>query len=262
MNIQKIFTKIRTALNDKEDKILMEVDKKYDEIFIKEDITKNFEKLPNKIKLALEKGKNIEKEWKENINLNSIIYDCINIENNINEINKINNDIKKCHLNQKNEIKFNLDENKLQDFIEEIKALGQITTEEEEYYNNYKIEVKNPIYTLNNHSNNVLCLAVIKDGRLVSGARDYKIIIYNKTTYHPDLIIKEHNGAICCICPLNSGILASCSEDRSIKLFNIEGNKYTILQILNYHKDTVYKIINFDNNNLISCSKDSSIILC
>ena len=260
MNIQKIFTKIRNALNDKEDKILMEVDKKYDEIFIKEDITKNFEKLPNKIKLALEKGKNIEKEWKENINLNSVIYDCINIENNINEINKINNDIKKYHLNQKIEIKFNLDENKIQDFIEEIKALGQITTEEEEFFNNYKIEVKNPIYTLNNHSNNVLCLIVIKDGRLVSGARDYKIIIYNKTTYHPDLIIKEHNGAICCICPLNSGILASCSEDRSIKLFNIEGNKYTILQTLNHHTDTVYKIIKFDNNNLISCSKDSSII--
>ena len=260
MNIQKIFTKIRNALNDKEDKILMEVDKKYDEIFIKEDITKNFEKLPNKIKLALEKGKNIEKEWKENINLNSIIYDCINIENNINEINKINNDIKKCHLNKKNEIKFNLDENKLQDFIEEIKALGQITTEEEEFYNNYKIEAKNPIYTLNNHSNNVLCLTVIKDGRLVSGARDYKIIIYNKTTYHPDLIIKEHNGAICCICQLDSGILASCSEDKFIKLFNIEGNKYKILQTLNYHTDTVYKIIKFDDNNLISCSKDSSII--
>ena len=35
------------------------------------------------------------------------------IENNINEIYKINNDIKKCHLNKKNEIKFNLDENKL-----------------------------------------------------------------------------------------------------------------------------------------------------
>jgi len=131
MNVQKIFTKIRNALNDKEDKILMEVDKKYDEIFIKEDITKNFEKLPNKIKLALEKGKNIEKEWKENTNLNSIIYDCINIENKINEINKINNDIKKYHLNKKNEIKFNLDENKLQDFIEEIKDLGQITSEEE-----------------------------------------------------------------------------------------------------------------------------------
>ena len=74
------------------------------------------------------------------------------------------------------------------------------------------------------------------------------------------MIIKEHNGAICCICPLNSEILASCSEDKFIKLFNIEGNKYTILQTLNYHKDTVYKIINFDNNNLISCSKDSSII--
>lgn len=62
----------------------------------------------------------------------------------------------------------------------------------------------------------------MKDGRLVSGGRDYIIIIYNKNTYLPDLVIKEHNGAICCICQLSSGILASCSEDNTIKLFNIE----------------------------------------
>ena len=59
---------------------------------------------------------------------------------------------------------------------------------------------------------------------------------------------------------MNSGIIASCSEDKYIKLFNIEGNKYTILQTLNHHTDTVYKIIKFDDDNLISCSRDSSII--
>ena len=43
-----------------------------------ENIIKECEKLPNKIKLSLEKGKLINKEW-DNNNLNSYIYDCINI---------------------------------------------------------------------------------------------------------------------------------------------------------------------------------------
>ena len=36
--------------------------------------------------------------------------------------------------------------------------------------------------------------------------------------------------------------------------------KYEILQTLNYHSDLVYKIIELKNNNLVSCSYDSSII--
>ena len=36
--------------------------------------------------------------------------------------------------------------------------------------------------------------------------------------------------------------------------------KYEILQTLNYHSNMVYKIIELKNNNLVSCSEDSSII--
>ena len=36
--------------------------------------------------------------------------------------------------------------------------------------------------------------------------------------------------------------------------------KYKILQILNYHSDLVYKVIELKNKNLVSCSDDSSII--
>ena len=52
-----------------------------------EDIINKGEKLPKKIKLSLEKGKLINKEW-DNNNLNSYINDCINIENNIKIINE------------------------------------------------------------------------------------------------------------------------------------------------------------------------------
>jgi WD40 repeat protein len=100
----------------------------------------------------------------------------------------------------------------------------------------------------------------MNDGRLVSGSWDKSIIIYNKETYKPDLIIKEHSDMVCYITQLSSGILASCSNDHSIKLYNIKGNKYEVLQTLNYHTNCVYKIIELKNKILVSCSDDSSII--
>ena len=42
----------------------------------------------------------------------------------------------------------------------------------------------------------VTCLTIMNDGRLVSGSNDKSIIIYNKETYKPDLIIKEHSDGV------------------------------------------------------------------
>jgi WD40 repeat protein len=100
----------------------------------------------------------------------------------------------------------------------------------------------------------------MNDGRLVSGSVDSSIIIYNKISYNPDLIIREHKGCICCIIQLRSGILASCSRDKTIILFNIKGVNYEIVQTLKYHTDSIRKIIELKNKILVSCSKDSSII--
>ena len=100
----------------------------------------------------------------------------------------------------------------------------------------------------------------MSDGRLVSGSDDHSIIIYNKKTYVPDLIIKEHNYGISCITQLNSGILASCSFDKTIKLYKIKSKTYKVLQTLNHHGNCVYKIIELKNKILASCSEDASII--
>ena len=96
LNIQKIFTKIRNALNNREDELLLEVDNEFEKLYFSEEILTETEKLPNKIKISLEKGKLIDKEWDNNNKLNSLINDCINIENNIKNINKINEKIKEC----------------------------------------------------------------------------------------------------------------------------------------------------------------------
>jgi len=124
--IQNIFTKLRTALNEREDELLLEVDNKYKDLYGNDNIIKESEKLPNKIKILLEKGKISDNEWKDNNKLSSIINNCINIEDNIKNINIINDNIKKCKLNNEKNIDFNIEEDHLENFIKNIKIFGQI----------------------------------------------------------------------------------------------------------------------------------------
>jgi len=126
--------------------------------------------------------------------------------------------------------------------------------------NNFDISLKNPIHILNYHKDTINCLAILNDGRLISGSYDNSIIIYNKTTFLPDLIINEHIGPVWSIIQLSSGIIATCSNDETIKLFNIKENNYNIIQTLNDHTDSVNLIIEIKNKYLVSCSSDNSII--
>ena len=84
IKIQNIFTKLRSAINEREEQLLLEVDNAYNQYFINEEFIAKNEKLPRRIKTVLEKGKIID-EGKNNNNmkLNMLINDCINVENNV-----------------------------------------------------------------------------------------------------------------------------------------------------------------------------------
>ena len=125
--IQKVFTKIRTTINEREDKLLIEVDELFEKLFFKEEIIKESEKLPNKIKVCLEKCKKIENKWNNNDETNSFINDCINIENNINAINFINKHLK--NINNTNNLEINFipeEDNEINELLEIIKTFGKL----------------------------------------------------------------------------------------------------------------------------------------
>ena len=132
LKIQKIFTKIRNTLNEREDELLLEVDNQFNELYINEQLIRDTEKLPNKIKISLEKGKLIDKNWEDQY-LNSLINDCINIENNIKDINLIKESIEKCNPNNNIIIDFKPDINEDINFLETIKKFGFV-------YNNNNIK--------------------------------------------------------------------------------------------------------------------------
>ena len=127
-DIQKTFTKIRNTINEREDETIAQVDKKYEELFFKEDLIKQSEKLPNKIKISLEKGKIDDNQWEDKDKLNSLIYYSICIENNIKEINLINDNMKKSTSNIDLNVVFKPEGDEINTFLENIKKFGNIDT--------------------------------------------------------------------------------------------------------------------------------------
>ena len=129
--LQNIFDEIKNNINIRQKQLLLEIDNQFNDIFCNEDIIKESENLPNKIKSFLDKGYNINKKWNnssENIKLNSIINDCINIQKGINEINIIYTNIKKCDINNNTKIIFLPEKEEINTFIEKIKNFGKITS--------------------------------------------------------------------------------------------------------------------------------------
>ena len=125
LKIQNIFTKIRTTLNEREDELLLGIDNLFNTKYFNEEIIKKGGKLPKQIKISLEKGKMLEKEW-ENKNIYSNINNCINIENNIKSINILNENINKYESNNKKNFEFHIHESSVNNFLETIKSFGKI----------------------------------------------------------------------------------------------------------------------------------------
>ena len=153
LKIQQIFTRIRNTINDREDQILFQVDKEFDKYFFKEDLIKESEKLPNKIKVSLDRGKKIEnKEWDDEKKLSSIINDCLNIESDIKNINILKENIKKCNSNKDLEIYFSPEEYEINKFLDEIEDFGQILhSDRKEKIKENKMEVAEVSLNINNN---------------------------------------------------------------------------------------------------------------
>ena len=128
LNVQNIFTKIRNEINNREDELLNEIDKSCDKLFIDDKMVQSSEKLPFKIKNSLEKGKMIEKEWDQN-KLCSLINECINIENNIKDINLLNDGIKKFKDNENIKLDLEIKDDDIKKILDKIKSLGNIYEE-------------------------------------------------------------------------------------------------------------------------------------
>ena len=250
LNIQKIFTKIRNALNNREDELLLEVDNEFEKLYFNEDILTEIEKLPNKIKISLEKGKLIDKEWDNNNKLKSLINDCINIENDINNINTINEKIKECKSTNL-EIKFNSGNDDIT-ILESIKTFGNINSKKENNQNNININVldfnpqnikfvkkiTNSFGFYDNHCYD--CISKKEEYVLGYIDKSYKSIIFYDINNDKEIkkINNAHDQGIYTIKYYEYNlydIILTCSNNNDIKIWNYNEtlNILTINNILN-----------------------------
>ena len=123
-DIQNVFEKIINIINQREDELLLEIDNKYNALSFNIDIIKESEKIPDTIKMYIEKGNLIQNNWKEN-KLNFLINDCLNIENAINEIKKIHEKMLKYN-SLKIGFTFYHNDNEINQFTRFIKTFGKI----------------------------------------------------------------------------------------------------------------------------------------
>ena len=220
LNIQKIFTKIRNAINNREDELLLEIDNEFEKLYFNEEILTETEKLPNKIKISLEKGKLIDKEWNNNNKLNSLINDCINIENDIKTINTINEKIKECK-STNTQIKFNSGNDDII-ILESIKKFGNINSKKESN-NNDNINI------LDFNPQNIKFVKKITDSFCCSHNYVYDCICFfisKKEEYVLGYIDKEYKSVI----------FYDINNDKEIKKIN------------NAHESSIFTIKHYDYN--------------
>ncbi len=130
-------------------------------------------------------------------------------------------------------------------------------------YNAENFELKT---TITQHSNSVFALAYSPDGNyLVSGGRDAMMNIYDtKNNFELLKNIAAHNLHIHCIYfNTNGKLFATSSMDKTIKIWDAEN--FELLKVIDKsrhegHVSSVNKLLWLDDENIISCSDDKTIM--
>ena len=293
LKIQKIFTEIRNKINEREDYLLLEVDKQFGELYINENIIKEGEKTPNKIKNLLKKCKLTDKSWKKN-NLNSLINDCIVIENDIKNIQDINKNIQILESNINIEIKFKPENSEISKYIEIFNKFGEIYKENRVYYmlnpktqiksfknaNNNNMVKQNKNYlinnnkkNLNNYDNNINVkynnekynkqkINFVPNNnynRNVNYIPNFNDEVnYNRKNYNKNINYIQNNNINY---NQNYNIINNMNSNPNIPQQKIINNKFNYNQkenINNNNKNTQRNFINIDNRNKgnLSCNRN------
>ncbi len=100
-------------------------------------------------------------------------------------------------------------------------------------------------------------LYILKDERLVVCFESGFLNIYNpKNNYSLEICTQIHRKEISNIIELSNLNLVTCSWDSTLKIIEINEEKYRILQTLEGHENYIDKVINPIENLLISISED------
>jgi uncharacterized protein YoxC len=148
--IQSIITILRNKIDEREEELLSILDLEFKKLFPSEKEMNDFEKIPTKIEKILSKKEEINQKFKDSFLLNSYINDCINIENDLKDINEKIALINKYAHNSEIKICFFPEEKDMDIIFNNIKSFGKIYQDEKEVKNFFISEESKEIKNLNN----------------------------------------------------------------------------------------------------------------
>ena len=111
--------------------------------------------------------------------------------------------------------------------------------------------------TLKGHSNWVLAVSNLGDGRVASGSGDKTIRIWDINKRKRISTLNGHTGTVYCLSNLGDGKLASGSWDRIIKIWDLDTRQ--CISTLNGHTNCVNCLSNLGDGKLASGSHDKTI---
>ena len=269
-NIKAIFTKIKNAINNRENELLSEVDKQFEK-YVNEKVVKENEKLQNRIKHSLEKGKLTDRVWNNNNNkLNSLVNDCLNIENDIKNINMINDKIKESK-SSNIEIKFSSDEEMA--LLKKIKEFG-VLKKDNNVQNKININIDNfnpqninLVKKLSDHCGygdsyiyDGICFFVSKNDEnvlsYIDSNSDKKSIIFYDINEDKEIkkIKNAHDKKIYIIKYYDYNlydIILTCSNNNDVKVWNYNEclNILKISNVFSKHQNVYSSALLLDNNS-------------
>ena len=268
--IQKVFTKIREEINNREDELLIEVDQIFEKKFNVESIDNILKekKYPEKIKIFIDKGKIAEKEWDKDDNKIILINDCINIEKAIDKINNINVSLER-YKSQDKKLKFISEPDDIINIIKKLTSFDNKKINQQEVninINNFNPQNLNCVRQISsnfgcshNYVFDCICFFISKNNEYVLCYADssYKSLIFYDINNNNE--IKKINNAhgnyyIWTIkhYPYDKyDIILSTSYNNDIKIWNFnEGlNILTISKIYENNNNVHSSCIIFDANN-------------
>ena len=167
----------------------------------------------------------------------------------------------KINLNQNINNIIQKNNNLLFNFLNKIKSELDIIKKNAIENKNFDDENINIFKILNNNKGGIYCIKTLDDGRLAAGDSNSNLIIYNKETYNPDIIIQNNLNQLLNFTQMkNNNLACSFGSENTLKIIKIKNNnEYEDFQIIkNAHTDYITKIIELKNENLITFSHDYS----
>lgn len=230
-------------INDKYKRVKSEYEEKI--IILKSRYVSKLQGMVNRINKAFEYNKKI------NDNLSSFLGILVDNYNNFqNNYYILTNLISNINLIDTAQINF--DEKISEKSVENLVSFFNSYTFIEKKVINYLINL-NLKKTIIKKKSYVNCLLMLHDGRLASCYSDCSIKVHNITDYSVVISIDQaHSKGINNLSQLKNNQILSCSDDKTIKIWEIFENEYKFITTINYHSSEVLKALPLKNDKVAS----------